>query len=129
MAAATDRSALRRAAERRGRRAEELAAWLLRLKGYRLLARRYKTVVGEINLIVRRGRTVAFVEVKSRPTMDEASEAATPAGRRRVARAASLWLAQNPAVAEWNLRFDVVMLAPGRLPRHLMGAFDAEGAA
>jgi putative endonuclease len=86
-------------------------------------------VVGEINLIVRRGRTVAFVEVKSRPTMDEASEAATPAGRRRVARAASLWLAQNPAVAEWNLRFDVVMLTPGRLPRHLMGAFDAEGAA
>jgi putative endonuclease len=129
MAAATDRSALRRAAERRGRRAEELAVWLLRLKGYRLLARRYKTVVGDIDLIVRRGRTVAFVEVKSRPTMDEASEAATPAGRRRIARAASLWLAQNPAVAEWNLRFDVVMLAPGRLPRHLMGAFDAEGAA
>jgi putative endonuclease len=129
MAAATDRSALRRAAERRGRRAEELAAWLLRLKGYRLLARRYKTVVGEIDLIVHRGRTVAFVEVKSRPTMDEASEAATPAGRRRIARAASLWLAQNHAVAEWNLRFDVVMLAPGRLPRHLMGAFDAEGAA
>jgi putative endonuclease len=127
MAAATDRSALRRAAERRGRRAEELAVWLLRLKGYRLLARRYKTGVGEIDLIVRRGRTVAFVEVKSRLTMDEASEAATPAGRRRIARAASHWLAQNPAVAEWTLRFDVVMLAPGRLPQHLMGAFDAEG--
>jgi putative endonuclease len=80
-AATTDRSAVRREAERRGRRAESLAVWLLRLKGYRLLARRYKTSVGEIDLIARRGRTIAFVEVNSRPTMEEATEAATPAGR------------------------------------------------
>ncbi|MEJ0097997.1 MAG: YraN family protein [Bauldia sp.] len=129
MAAATDRPALRRDAERRGRRAEAVALWLLRLKGYRLVARRYKTSVGEIDLIVRRGRTIAFVEVKSRPTMAEATEAATPAGRRRIARAASLWLARNPKAAEATLRFDVVLLAPGHWPRHLSGVFDADGAA
>jgi putative endonuclease len=119
----------RRAAEQRGRRAEALAAWFLRLKGYRLLARRYRTPVGEIDLIVRRGRTIAFVEVKHRPTVEEATEAATPAGRRRVARAAALWLAKNPAAADRDLRFDVIIAAPGRLPRHLSGVFDADGAA
>ena len=129
MAATADRSAVRRAAERRGRRAESLAVWLLRLKGYRLLARRYKTPVGEIDLIARRGRTIAFVEVKSRPTMEEATEAATPAGRRRIARAASLWLARNPGSATWTLRFDVIVMAPYRWPRHLIGVFDADGAA
>ena len=67
----------RRLAERRGRRAETLAAWYLRLKGYRILARRYRTPVGEIDLIVRRGRLVAFVEVKRRPTEAEAAEAVT----------------------------------------------------
>jgi putative endonuclease len=119
----------RHAAEQRGRRAETLAAWFLRLKGYRLVARRYKTPVGEIDLIVRRGRTIAFVEVKHRPTMEEATEAATPAGRRRIARAAALWLAKNPAAADRDLRFDVIMVARGRLLRHLAGVFDADGVA
>lgn len=123
------RGEVRRSAERRGRRAEMLAAWFLRLKGYRLLARRYKTPVGEIDLIVRRGGTIAFVEVKHRPTVEEATEAATPAGRRRIARAAALWLAKNPAAADRDLRFDVIIAAPGRLPRHLAGVFDADGAA
>ncbi len=119
----------RRAAERRGRRAEALALWYLRAKGYRLLARRYRTPVGEIDLIVARGRTIAFVEVKARPTAAEAAEAATPMGRRRVARAAALWISQHPAAAERDLRLDVIVAVPGRLPRHIMGAFDADGAA
>ena len=119
----------RRAAEQRGRRAETLAAWLLRLKGYRVIARRFRTPVGEIDLIVRRGRTIAFVEVKYRPTMDEAAEAAGPAGRRRIARAAAAWLARNPAAADLDLRFDVLIAAPRRWPRHLVGVFDADGAA
>jgi putative endonuclease len=117
----------RQAAETRGRRAERIAAWLLRLKGYRVLARRYKTPVGEIDLIVRRGRHVAFVEVKFRDTHDEANLAVTPSGRRRITRAASLWLAANPAAGGLHLRFDVVIAAPRRWPRHLAGAFDAEG--
>ncbi|HVY19149.1 MAG TPA: YraN family protein [Bauldia sp.] len=119
----------RRAAERRGRRAETLALWYLRAKGYRLLGSRYKTPVGEIDLIVSRGRTIAFVEVKARPTDAEAAEAATPTGRRRVARAASMWLAAHPAAAERTLRLDVIIAVPGRLPRHIKGAFDADGAA
>jgi putative endonuclease len=129
MPGANGRNDFRRAAEQRGRQAEILAAWFLRLKGYRLLARRYKTPVGEIDLIVRRGRTIAFVEVKHRPTVEEATEAATPAGRRRIARAAALWLAKNPAASDRDLRFDVIIAAPRRFPRHLAGVFDADGAA
>jgi putative endonuclease len=129
MMAETDPHAPRRAAERRGRRAELAAVWLLRLKGFRIVARRYRTPVGEIDLIARRGRLVAFVEVKRRPTLDEAAEAMTPAGRQRIARAASLWLARHPAAAELTLRFDAVLLAPRRWPRHMAGVFDADGAA
>ncbi len=120
-------TAERRAAENRGRRAETLAAWYLRLKGYRVLARRYKTPVGEIDLIVRRGRQIAFVEVKARAAADDGLLAVTPAGRRRIARAAELWLASHPAAAGLGLRFDVVVAAPRRWPRHLPGAFDGDG--
>jgi putative endonuclease len=119
----------RRAAEERGRRAELVAAWFLRLKGYRVLARRYRTPVGEIDLVVRRGRLVAFVEVKARATVDEAAAAVSAGGRRRVARAAAVWLAAHPAAGGYDLRFDVVVAAPWRLPRHLASAFDAEGGA
>ena len=119
----------RRTAEERGRRAESRAAWLLRLKGYRVLDRRYRTSVGEIDLIVRRGSQIAFVEVKARPTVDLAVDAVTRAGRRRVARAAAVWLTAHPAAAGLDLRFDVVIATPGRLPRHLAGVFDADGAA
>ena len=117
----------RRAAERRGHRAETLAAWLLRLKGYRVLARRYKTPAGEIDLIARRGRTVAFVEVKERPDEVAALEAVTPASRKRIARAAALWVSRHPAAANLDLRFDVVLARPGRLPRHLSAVFDSDG--
>lgn len=117
----------RRVAERRGRRAETLATWVLRLKGYRILARRYRTPVGEIDLIARRGGLIAFVEVKQRDTLAEAAEALTATGRRRIARAASLWLSVHPAAAALDLRFDVIMCVPGRLPRHIRQAFDADG--
>lgn len=121
-------SEARRAAEKRGRRAETLAAWLLRLKGYRVLARRYKTPAGEIDLIVRRGRTIVFVEVKQRPDEVAAIEAITPTARKRIARAAELWVARHPAAAALNQRFDVVLAPPGRLPRHLVSVFDSQGA-
>ena len=126
---ATAEGSPRRQAERRGRRAETLAAWVLRLKGYRILARRYRTPVGEIDLIARRGRVVAFVEVKQRPSLAEAAEAVTLAGRRRTARAASAWLSAHPAAAALDLRFDVIICMSRRLPRHIRHAFDADGVA
>jgi putative endonuclease len=124
-----DQSDERRAAEERGRRAEAVAAWYLRAKGYRVLARRYRTPVGEIDLVVARGRVIAFVEVKARPSLAEGAEAVTATGRRRIARAAALWLAAHPDAARRDLRFDVIVAAPGRLPRHITGAFDAAGGA
>ena len=119
----------RQLAERRGRHAETLAAWLLRAKGYRILARRYRSPVGEIDLVARRGRLIAFVEVKQRPGAAEAAEAVTPTGRRRIVRAASAWLASHPAASALDLRFDVIICVTGRLPHHFRGAFDAEGVA
>ncbi len=124
----TDADPRRRDAERRGRRAEAIAAWYLRAKFYRILARRYRTPLGEIDLIARRGRTVVFVEVKSRPTGEAGLEAVTAKSRQRIARAAALWLAAHPAAAGLDQRFDVIVAAPGRRPRHHAGIFDGTGA-
>jgi putative endonuclease len=117
----------RREAERRGRRAEAVAELWLRLKGYRVLARRYKTPAGEIDLVVRRGRRVVFVEVKERPDEIAAIEAVNTSGRRRIARAAALWVSHHPAAAQFDQRFDVVLACPGRLPRHMVSVFDSDG--
>src|SRR5262245_52202868 len=117
----------RRKAEMRGRRAETVAAWYLRLKLYRVIARRYRTPVGEIDLIARRGKTIVFVEVKERASDAAIFEAVTPASRKRIARAAELWLTSHPAAAGFNQRFDVILASPGRLPRHLVSAFDHRG--
>lgn len=112
----------RRAAQRQGRRAERIAALWLFLKGYRLLCRGAVTGrgsgAGEVDLIVRRGTVVAFVEVKSRPSLEQAAQALTPAQRRRIERGAAAFLARHPALAGCDLRFDLMLLAPGRLPRH-----------
>jgi putative endonuclease len=120
-------TAERRAAETRGRRSELLVAWYLRLKGYRVLARRYRTPVGEIDLIVRRGKQIAFVEVKRRVSHDDGLFAIGAASRKRIARAAHVWLSTHPAAAGHDLRFDVVAIAPRRWPRHIAGAFDGDG--
>jgi putative endonuclease len=118
---------LRVAAYRRGLFGEALAAWFYRLRFYRVLARRYRTPAGEIDLIVRRGKTVVFVEVKHRPDEAEALEAIVPRARRRIARAAELWLAAHPAAAGLDLRFDLVIVNPGRLPRRVTAVFDGTG--
>jgi putative endonuclease len=131
MARKTDKAAadpLRLSAERRGRRAEALAAWFLRAKGYRLLARRFRTPVGEIDLVMRRGRTVVFVEVKQRPNEAEALDAVTARGRQRIARAAEYWMSGHPEAAGLDFRFDVIVALPGRLPRHHRAQFDVAGA-
>jgi len=117
----------RQAAETRGRRAEAIAAWWLRLKLYRVLARRFRSGAGEIDLIVRRGRTLVFVEVKQRPSEAEGIVAVKPAARKRIARAAELWIGKHPALAGLDRRFDVVVAIPGRWPRHLVSVFDSEG--
>jgi putative endonuclease len=113
----------RRRAHLFGLRAESIAALLLRLKGYRALARRFSAAGGEIDLIMQRGETIAFVEVKARDDLDAAAAAITEAKRRRIGRAARVWLARNPWATGLNLRGDAVFVAPGRLPRHIVAAY------
>ena len=96
---------------------------MLCLKGYRLLARRYRTPLGEIDLIVKRGRLVAFVEVKARRTRGAALDAVGAAAERRIVGAADLWLARHPDAAGLDLRYDLVLVTPWRLPAHLPDAF------
>ncbi len=106
--------------------AERVAIILLRLKFYSILARRYRIRGGEIDIIARRGDTIAFVEVKARSSLEEARSAITPAKRRRLSRAARVWLAANPYAAGFTLRGDAVFVAPWRLPRHLPAAIELE---
>ena len=108
----------RQRAERGGRRAEALAAWWLRFKGWTVLARRARTPVGEVDLIVRRGRTLAFVEVKARASQDEAGFALDEYRLRRVAAAAEA-LAHRYARPGDDVRIDAMFIVPWRLPRHL----------
>ncbi len=113
----------RRAAYRRGRRAESRALLLLRLKGYRLLARDFKRPVGEIDLILRRGRCIVLVEVKQRASLDQAAWAITGRQRQRIQRAALTFLQENPRFHRFDLRFDAVLLQPGHWPRHIVDAW------
>jgi putative endonuclease len=113
----------RRRAWLRGRKGEGLAAWWLRLKGYRLLARNFRSGAGEIDLIACRGAVLAMVDVKTRGDLASASEALGPRQRARIVRAAEAFLQQRPQLAQLSVRFDVILVAPGRLPRHLLDAW------
>ncbi|WP_022722755.1 YraN family protein [Rhodopseudomonas sp. B29] len=113
------------AAFQTGISAETRAAAYLMAKGYRVLARRFKTPYGEIDLIVKRRALVAFVEVKARARLDDAAYAVTPRQQQRIIAATEAWLAANPDHAACELRFDAVLVAPKRLPQHVPGAFDA----
>lgn len=108
----------RQRAERGGRRAERLAALWLQLKGYKILGRRVRTPVGEVDLVARRGRTVAFVEVKARATAEDAALALDEWRLRRVAAAAEA-LAHRYARAGDDIRLDAIFIVPRRLPRHM----------
>jgi len=108
----------RQRAERGGRRAERLAAFWLQLKGWKILGRRVRTPVGEVDLVARRGRTVAFVEVKARATAEEAGFALDEYRLRRVAAAAEA-LAIRYARPGDDIRLDAVFIVPRRLPRHM----------
>lgn len=112
----------RRARYRRGHWAEFAAAALLMAKGYRIVARRYRCASGEIDLIARRGKRIAFIEVKRRPTLEEAQGSITPRQRERVRRAAMHWLARHERYRDFELGLDVVFLPARRLPVHVPNA-------
>jgi putative endonuclease len=112
----------REAAERRGRRGETLAAWYLRLKGYRILGHRIRTPRGEIDLVAKRGRTIAFVEVKTRETEEELGSAIDEYGLSRVAAAAEI-LSPRYANHGEDIRIDVILIAPGCWPQHVQNAW------
>ena len=116
----------RRKSERLGHRAEHAAAWLLRLKGYRIIARRARTPQGEIDLIAARGRVIAFVEVKARSGHDVALEAVTKRQAKRIIRTAHAWLAGSGLGAERDCRFDIITVSPYLWPKHLVNAFGEE---
>ncbi len=121
-------SAKRVAAEGRGRVAETRAAWLLRLKGYSIVARRFRPAkavgLGEIDLVARRGRMLAFVEVKARATDADALLAISAQQQHRLLRAAEHFLKVRPVYAGWPMRFDAVVLERDRFwPRHVPDAW------
>lgn len=115
----------RQIAFRTGISAESRAAALLIAKGFRILARRWRSPVGEIDIIARRRHLLVFVEVKARPTIDDAAWSVTDRQRVRIVAAAEAWLAQNADDRIRDIRFDAMLVAPGRIPRHIPAAFDA----
>lgn len=112
----------RRARYRRGHWSELVAAALLTAKGYRVLARRYRCPAGEIDLIARRGQRIAFVEVKRRPTLEEAQGSISPRQRERMQRAAMHWLARHERYKDCEIGLDTIFLAARRLPVHIKNA-------
>ena len=114
----------RQEAEEKGRLAEIMALSLLRAKGYKLLARRYKSPSGEVDLIMRRGDVTAFIEVKARATHDEAVASVTTYQSRRIAAAASHWMTQDSLANNGPCRFDIVAVNSTLIPSHIENAFD-----
>lgn len=113
----------RRKALRRGSTAEYVAAIFLMLKGYRILAMRYKTKLGEIDIIARKGDLAVFVEVKARADEMGAVDAVSYASQKRIRAASDLWLARQRDYARLSQRYDIVAILPRKLPRHFPDAF------
>jgi putative endonuclease len=118
-------SPARLAAFRTGLSAEARAAAYLMAKGYRILAKRFRSPYGEIDIVARKRNLLAFVEVKARANLDDAAYAVTARQQARIVDAAQAWLMAHPEHAEFELRFDAMLIAPRHLPRHLLAAFDA----
>jgi len=109
-----------------GLSAESRAAAYLVAKGYRIAARRFRSPVGEVDIVARRGRVLVFVEVKARATLDAAAESLQVRQQRRIAAAAAAWLSLNPHDIDKDIRFDAVLVAPGKIPRHIPAAFETD---
>lgn len=114
----------RQVAFRVGISAESRAAAFLIAKGFRILARRWRSPLGEIDIVARRRQLLVFAEVKARTTLDEAAESVNVRQRQRIAAAAEVWLATNPDDSIRDVRFDAILVAPGKIPRHIPAAFD-----
>ena len=110
---------------RLGFSAESRAALFLIAKAYRILARRWKTPFGETDIVARRRGVLVFVEVKARERIDDALEAVTERNKHWIVSAAELWRARHPDHANGQIRFDVIVVTPGKFPRHVVNAFDA----
>jgi putative endonuclease len=100
------------------------AAAFLLAKGYRIAARRWRSAAGEIDIVARRGNLLIFVEVKARSTFDDAAYLVTPRQKQRIAAAAAIWLAEHMDDANRDMRFDAILVAPRRWPRHIEAAFE-----
>lgn len=111
----------------RGHSAERFAAMALLLKGFRIVARRYRTRLGEIDLIARRGNLVLIVEVKARSSLEAAHLAVTPQAMHRIEAAADLWLQCQPDHDRLSLRFDLIAVLPRRWPKHVPAFFTSGG--
>lgn len=114
----------RQAAFRVGISAESRATAFLIAKGFRILARRWRSPLGEIDIVARRRQLLVFAEVKARASLDEAAESINARQRRRIAAAAEIWLAANPDDMIRDIRFDAILVAPGKIPRHIPAAFE-----
>lgn len=108
---------------KKGLMAEFKAKIYFRMLGYSILTERFKTPMGEIDIVVKRGNTIAFVEVKMRRTVDEAAEAIHNKNQSRVRNAAELYLQKYPEYTDCEMRFDALVLAPGAWPRHIENAW------
>ena len=114
-----NRADKRRRAYRKGHQGEWLAAWILRIKAFRIVARRFKTKSGEVDLIARRGDLVLMVEVKARPTLEQAMDAVPPSALKRIEAAGDEWLARQKDHARLSVRYDLIAVLPRRWPVHV----------
>ena len=113
----------RQRAERHGRWAEQLAAWSCRLRGFRVLAERYRTPFGELDLVLRRRSLLVIAEVKARGTLQQSLEALRPAQQQRLSQAAAIFLRDHPVHADCTVRFDLIAVRPRRWPHHVTDAW------
>lgn len=116
----------KRAAFFKGERAEKWAAFYLWLKGYKILEKRYKTPVGEIDIIARKPDEIVFVEVKARDTYEGAAYSITPRQKHRIIAAAKSFIMANPKLSECDMRFDAILILPYQLPNHIQDAWQAD---
>lgn len=114
-------------AHRFGVQAEKLAALYLKAKGYRILATRYRVVVGEIDIVARSGETIVFIEVKRRQNLAEALHSLQPRQQARIIRAAEHWLAENELPLNTDCRFDMMVFSAYLVPHHVKNAFATDG--